>query len=54
VLYYSYHGLLGSANVIRWILGTEPVSFEEWLEGKVAASKGEKYYLVETRKASKS
>lgn len=54
VLYYSYHCLLGSLNVMRWILGREPMSFEEWLEGRVAASKGEKHDLVETRKVSKS
>lgn len=49
VLYYSYHGLLGSPKVMSWILGREPMSFEGWLEGKVAASKGEKYELVEVK-----
>lgn len=51
-LYYSYHGLLGSPNVMGWILGRAPMSFAEWLEGKLAASKGKTYDFVKARKTS--
>ena len=54
VLYYSYHGLRGSPNVMRWVLGREPMSFEEWLQGKLAALKGQSFDLVEARRARRS
>ena len=51
VLYYNHHGLRGSNNVTRWILRREPMSFEEWLQSKLAYLKGEHYDLREARKA---
>ena len=50
VLYYNHHGLRGSNNVMRWILQREPMSFEEWLQSKLASLKGEHYDLLEARK----
>lgn len=54
LLYYNYHGLLGSPNVARWILGREPMSFDEWLLGRLAAFKGEHFDFLEARKIAKS
>ena len=50
-LYYNHHGLLGSPNVMRWILGREPMSFEEWLTNRVAQLNGEDYDFLKARKA---
>ncbi|OJJ02689.1 hypothetical protein ASPVEDRAFT_42193 [Aspergillus versicolor CBS 583.65] len=35
VLFYSRRGLKGSPNVLRWLLGREPTSVEEWIEGEL-------------------
>ena len=35
LLYYNYHGLVGSANVMTWLLGRRPTSWENWIEGKI-------------------
>ena len=32
VLFYNRRGLKGSPNVLRWLLGREPTSLEEWIE----------------------
>ena len=32
LLYYNYRGLVGSTNVMRWVLGREPLSWERWCE----------------------
>ena len=32
VLYYNRRGLVGSPNVLKWLLGREPTSVEEWIE----------------------
>ena len=53
-LYYNHRGLRGSPNVMRWILGREPMSFEEWLMDHLAKLKGEKYDFLQARKASDS
>ena len=51
-LYYNFHGLLGgSPNVMRWILGREPMTFEEWLTDRVAKLNGEDYDFLKARKA---
>lgn len=34
-LYYSYRGLVGSTNVMRWVLGREPMGWEGWVRGKM-------------------
>lgn len=49
-LYYNHRGLLGNPNTMRWLLGREPMSFEEWLKGKMASLKGEKYDFIDARK----
>lgn len=43
VLFYTRRGLKGSPNVLRWLLGREPTSVEEWIrlqleEGAVGRS----------------
>lgn len=35
LLYYNYRGLVGNNNLMRWILGREPMSWEKWIEGKM-------------------
>lgn len=32
ILYYNARGLQGSPNVMRWLLGREPTSVEQWIE----------------------
>ncbi|KAL8827512.1 MAG: hypothetical protein Q9191_003141 [Dirinaria sp. TL-2023a] len=53
-LWYNYHGLLGSPNVMRWILGRDPMSFEEWLLVRLAKLKGEEYDFLKARKTRDS
>ncbi|PSK59387.1 hypothetical protein B9Z65_3711 [Elsinoe australis] len=33
--YYDVRGLVGSRNVMRWLLGREPLSYEKWAEMRV-------------------
>ena len=40
LLYYNYRGLVGSTNVMRWVLGREPMSWERWCEMTVEKVKG--------------
>ena len=40
ILYYNNHGLCGSANIMKWILGREPTSWEEWVQAKMAELEG--------------
>lgn len=35
LLYYNYRGLVGSTNVMRWVLGREPMGWEGWVRGKM-------------------
>ncbi|CAD6586854.1 MAG: hypothetical protein ASARMPREDX12_002535 [Alectoria sarmentosa] len=35
LLYYSYRGLIGSTNIMRWLLGREPTGWEGWVSGKM-------------------
>lgn len=35
LLYYNYRGVVGSRNVMGWVLGREPVGWEGWCEGVV-------------------
>ena len=37
-LYYNRHGLPGNPNLLRWILGREPTSFQTWAEEQVKGS----------------
>ena len=32
ILFYSRRGLKGSPNVLRWLLGHEPTTVEQWIE----------------------
>ena len=34
-LYYNERGLVGNNNVLGWLLGREPTSYESWLKLKV-------------------
>ena len=38
-LYYNRYGLPGNPNLLRWILGREPTSFQAWVESEVKGSK---------------
>ena len=35
LLYYSYRGLVGSPNVMRWVLGRQPTGWEGWVRRKM-------------------
>lgn len=35
ILFYNRRGLKGSPNVLRWLLGREPTSLEQWIEIQV-------------------
>ena len=35
LLWYNYHGLMGNPNVLEWILGRKPMSWEAWIEDKM-------------------
>ncbi|KAK5170471.1 uncharacterized protein LTR77_005059 [Saxophila tyrrhenica] len=35
ILFYNRRGLLGSPNVLRWVLGREPTTLEEWIESQM-------------------
>ncbi|WQF84746.1 Putative NmrA-like domain, NAD(P)-binding domain superfamily [Colletotrichum destructivum] len=39
VLFYNRYGLVGNPNVLRWLLGREPTSVEEWVNIKLAEAK---------------
>ena len=41
LLYYNYRGLVGSRNVMGWVLGREPLSWEAWCEMVVREVGGE-------------
>ena len=41
LLYYNYRGLVGNNNVMRLVLGREPLSWENWMEGKMDNIRGE-------------
>ncbi|KAL4936284.1 hypothetical protein BDV06DRAFT_216800 [Aspergillus oleicola] len=32
ILFYNHRGLKGSPNVLRWVLGREPTSVEQWVD----------------------
>lgn len=38
VLFYNRRGLKGSPNVLRWLLGREPTTVEQWVEGELKAA----------------
>ena len=38
LLYYKYRGLLGSPNVMRWLLEREPLGWEGWVNLKMRES----------------
>lgn len=35
LLYYNYRGLVGSSNIMRWVLGREPTGWGGWVRGKM-------------------
>ncbi|KAI9816249.1 MAG: hypothetical protein M1827_001850 [Pycnora praestabilis] len=35
LLYYSNHGLIGNPNVLQWLLGRKPTSYDEWTDIQV-------------------
>lgn len=37
VLFYCPRGLKGSPNVLRWLLGREPTTVEQWVKGQLEA-----------------
>ncbi|CAG8908985.1 unnamed protein product [Penicillium egyptiacum] len=39
IMFYNRRGLKGSPNVLRWLLGREPITVEAWVDG-VAAKAG--------------
>lgn len=41
-LYYNERGLVGNNNVLGWLLGREPTSYENWLKLKVEEINGQK------------
>lgn len=49
ILYYNHYGIHGSANVMRWVLGREPMSWEEWVKGKMAELEGKDFDLTRLR-----
>ena len=40
LLYYNSMGLVGSTNVMRWVLGREPLSWEKWCEMTIKEVEG--------------
>ncbi|KAK5714043.1 hypothetical protein LTR15_010950 [Elasticomyces elasticus] len=36
VVFYNRRGLVGSPNVLRWLLGKEPTTVEQWVTGQLA------------------
>jgi uncharacterized protein YbjT (DUF2867 family) len=34
-LFYNHRGLVGNPSVLRWLLGREPTSLEEWVESQL-------------------
>ena len=38
LLYYNYRGWVGSTNVMRWVLGREPMGWEGLGEGQDGGS----------------
>ncbi|KAK4506802.1 hypothetical protein PRZ48_000535 [Zasmidium cellare] len=42
VLFYRRRGLRGSPNVLRWLLGREPMGVEEWVRGQLEGEGSER------------
>lgn len=40
LMHYEDRGLQGSPNVLRWLLGREPVQYEKWLKTQVGKVQG--------------
>lgn len=40
IMFYNRRGLRGSPNVLRWLLGREPTTVQEWIEQKLKAVSG--------------
>ena len=49
ILYYNHHGLRGNPNVMGWILGRDPMSWEEWINIELAKNKGKQLNLANLR-----
>lgn len=37
-LFYNHRGLVGNPSVLRWLLGREPMSLEQWVDGQLAGA----------------
>ena len=35
-LFYNHRGLVGNPSVLRWLLGRETTSLEEWVDGQLS------------------
>ena len=35
LLYYNRHGLIGSSNICRWLLGRKSMSWEDWMTAEI-------------------
>ena len=50
ILYYNHRGIYGSPNVMKWVLGREPMSWEEWVKAKMAELDGKGFDFAGVRK----
>ena len=50
ILYYNHRGIYGSPNVMKWVLGREPMSWEEWVQAKMAELDGKGFDFAGVRK----
>ncbi|GAB7342329.1 hypothetical protein MBLNU457_g0555t2 [Dothideomycetes sp. NU457] len=45
LLYYDERGLVGNRNVMRWLLGREPLGYREWVEMRVQEIKADGVFI---------
>ena len=43
LLYYNRHGLIGSTNICRWLLGREPMTWGDWMEQEIRKIEKDKH-----------
>ena len=44
-LFYSYRGLIGTRNVLNWLIGRKPLSYADWVDMRVKEEERKRHHL---------
>lgn len=44
-LFYSYRGLIGTRNVLDWLIGRKPLSYADWVDMRVKEEERKRHHL---------